>query len=171
MSRLLDFLVRNANNKRVMATLRCGLVKTTEMRAWSLLAPLGGIGDRQDAVAVRTVAGLFAMHPQNSNSGNMGTVCRLLCGSDEKPWENSSGTNDGPGPMERRFLYLLNADRDEICGRVCRIVRYAQSSGIPVNYAALEKDLAKWPQAREKWALEFWTVKEDNAAETEGTSL
>lgn len=167
MSALMEFLQRNADNKRVMATLRCGLVESTEMRAWPLLAHLDGIGDSQRARAVRTVAGLFALHPRNCASGNMGTVCRLLCGSDEKPWESGTGTDDGPGPVGRRFLYLLNADRDEICGRVCRLVRYAGSRDIPINYAALEQDLAEWPRARESWAAAFWAPVTDDAAEAE----
>lgn len=168
MSELMEFLLRNVDNKRVMATLRCGLVESTEMRAWPLLAHLGGIGGNQRSRAVRTVAGLFALHPQNCTSGNMGTVCRRLCGSDEKPWESDTGTSNTPGPVERRFLYLLNADREEICGRVCRLVRYAGSRDIPVNYAGLEKDLAEWPRAREAWAVTFWAPMTDDAAETAG---
>lgn len=172
MTVLMDFLSRNASNKRVMATLRCGLVETTEMRAWPLLAHLGGIGNKQQSIAVRTVAGLFALHSLNCESGNMGTVCRLLCGTEEKPWDNRSVQNDGPGAMERRFLYLINADREEICARVCRLVRYAHSQEIPVNYAALEKDLATWPRAREAWASAFWApVKNDEKPVPEGESL
>ena len=168
MSALMEFLLRNANNKRVMATLRCGLVENTEMRAWPLLAHLDGIGNRQRARAVRTVAGLFALHPHNCTSGNMGTVCRRLCSSDEKPWARDTETSSGPGPMERRFLYLLNADRDEICGRVCRLVQYAGSKDIPVNYAVLEKDLSEWPRARESWATAFWDPMTGERGEVEG---
>lgn len=165
MSALMEFLLRNADNKRIMAILRCGLVENTEMRAWPLLAHLDGIGNKQQARAVRTVAGLFALHPHNCTSGNMGDVCRQLCGSDERPWERDPETNNGPGPVERRFLYLLNADRDEICGRVCRLVRHAGSRDIPVNYLALEKDLAEWPRARESWATAFWAPMTDETAE------
>lgn len=168
MSALMEFLLRNANNKRVMALLRCGLVENTEMRAWPLLAHLDGIGNKQQARAVRTVAGLFALHPHNCTSGNMGDVCRQLCGSDERPWERDPETNNGPGPVERRFLYLLNADRDEICGRVCRLVQYAGSKDIPVNYAALEKDLSEWPRAREPWATAFWAPVTEERKEAEG---
>ncbi len=168
MSALMEFLLRNADNKRVMAALRCGLVENTEMRAWPLLAHLDGIGNSQRARAVRTVAGLFALHPRNCVSGNMGTVCRQLCGNDERPWENGAGTDADPGPVERRFLYLLNADREEVCGRVSRLVRYAGGKDIPVNYTALEKDLAEWPRAREIWAASFWAPARDDTAQTEG---
>lgn len=166
MSALMEFLLRNADNKRMMAMLRCGLVETTEMRAWPLLAHLDGIGNSQHARAVRTVAGLFALHARNCAYGNMGTVCRQLCGSDEQPWASGAGANGSPGPGERRFLYLLNADREEISGRICRLVRYAGSKDIPINYAVLEKDLAEWPRAREVWAATFWApIKDDAAAE------
>lgn len=168
MSALMDFLLRNANNKRVMTILRCGLVEDTEMRAWPLLAPLDGIGARQQARAIRTVAGLFALHPRNCASGNMGTVCRLLC-RNGNPGGNDTETGS-PDPMERRFLHLLNADREEICGRVCRLVRYAGSNDIPVNYAALEKDLSEWPRARESWAAAFWAPMADARAEAEGAA-
>lgn len=170
MSALMDFLLRNAGNKRVMATLRRALVESTELRAWPLLASLGGIGDSQRARAVRTVAGLFAAHPLAGDTGNMGTVCRMLCEDGEKPWENQDerGESLPPGPMGRRFLHLLNADRDEICGRVCRLVRYAGSRGVPVNYAALEKDLAEWPKAREAWAVAFWAPAAEDSGEDGG---
>lgn len=167
MSPLMEFLLRNKDDRRVMATLRCGLVESTEMRAWPWLANLGGIGKNPPSRAVRTVAGLFALHPHNCNFGNMGTVCHKLCDPDKKPRKNCSGTNDPPGPMERRFLYLLNADEEEIYGRVCRLVRYAGSRNIPIHYAALEKDLAGWPEAREDWAKEFWKPMKDDAADTE----
>ena len=168
MSALMEFLLRNAKNKRIMAILRCGLVGNTEMRVWPLLAHLDGIGNKQHARAVRTVAGLFALYPHNCTSGNMGTVCRQLCRCDERPWERETDTNSSPGPVERRFMYLLNADRDEICGRVCRLVQYADSKGIPVNYAALEKDLSEWPRAREPWAAAFWAPMSEERKEAEG---
>lgn len=162
MSLLMDFLQRNATNKRVLATLRCALVENTEMRAWPLLGSFGGIGAGQKARAIRTVAGLFAVHTAHCEKGNMGTLCRKLCSHDEKPWENidPQGKAVPPGPMGRRFLYLINADKNEIFERVCRLVRYAKSRDVPVNYAALEKDLAEWPKAREAWAGEFWASAE-----------
>lgn len=164
MSGLIGFLLGNADNKRVMATLRSGLVKGTEMRAWPLLAHFGGIGDSLEARATRTVAGLFASHPKNCASGSMGTVCRQLCKDDEKPWEIGTDNKGAPGPMERRFLHLLNADREEICARVSRIVRYAGSKDVPINYSRLEEDLAKWPRAREAWAADFWSSRADDTA-------
>lgn len=167
MSALIDFLLRNAENKRVMATLRCALAESTEARAWPMLARFDGIGASQRACAVRTVAGLFAMHPQNCDKGNMGTVCRQLCDPDEKPWDSQQ--SEEPGPMARRLLYLLNADKSEICDRVCRLARFASSKNVPINYAELEQALTEWPRARELWAAEFWAPAAEKSGE-EGES-
>ena len=158
MSDLLDFLQRNKQNKGILASLRRGLSSTTEIYAWPLLAKFKGIGNSQNARAVRTVAGLFAYHPLVCTDGNMGTTCRELCGDNEKPWEciEKDGVPTQPGPMSRKFSHLLAADVDEICDRVARIVLYAKSKEIPINYCALEEDLKKWPYAREKWASAFW---------------
>lgn len=170
MSDLMDFLQRNADNRGVMATLRHALVDKTEMRAWPLLAGLKGIGPSQQAKAVRTVAALFAYHPQSCDEGNMGTVCRHLCREDEHPWESTDrqGKAVSPGPMSRRFMHLLSADREEICTRTARVVLYAKSKEIPVNYAALEKDLASWPRAREAWASAFWATTQTEEKIGEG---
>lgn len=158
MSDLMEFLLRNRENKGVMATLRRALVENTEMRAWPLLAKFGGIGSSPRARAVRTVAGLFAYHPEHCETGNMGTVCRALCSSEEQPWSSvdEQGKASSPGPVARKFMYLLSANREEICERVARVVLYAKSQGIRVNYGALEQDLEKWPRAREAWAGIFW---------------
>ena len=172
MSSLMEFLQNNRDNRGVLAALRQGLVPTTEMRAWPWLVRHGGVGTEQRAQAVRTVAGLFAHHPEACATGSMGTTCRALCSPDEKPWESVDATGKAiaPGPMARRLGYLLAADAGEICERVARVVLYAKSKDIPINYAQLEKDLAQWPRygVRERWASDFWAAQttEDAAGES-----
>ncbi|MBQ9405639.1 MAG: type I-E CRISPR-associated protein Cse2/CasB [Desulfovibrio sp.] len=169
---LMEFLLKNRENRGALAALRKGLTPATETRAWPLLARFGGIGQTPGARAVRTVAGLFAHHPRSCDAGNMGDTCRALCGQDEHPWETVDGTGKAvpPGPMARKFAWLLAADTEEICGRVARVVFYAKSKDVPVNYAQLEKDLARWPRAREAWAVAFWTTgKPDNAEDGEAS--
>ncbi|MBQ7739211.1 MAG: type I-E CRISPR-associated protein Cse2/CasB [Desulfovibrionaceae bacterium] len=161
-----------------MATLRQGLVESTELRAWPLLAPLNGIGPSQQARAIRTVAGLFAHHPVNSDHGNMGTTCRLLCqsqGNEEKPWEiiqydKKQEKSVAPGPMTKKFCYLLEANADEIFDRITRIVLFAKSENIAINYAKLAEDLRFWPRARNSWAEAFWQApKKDKNVEESGS--
>ena len=174
MSALTDFLQRNADNRGVMATLRQGLTPATETRAWPLLAQFNGIGRNATARAVRTVAALFAYHPANSETGNMGDTCRALCRDDEHPWEavDPTGKAIAPGPMSRKFGWLLASDADEIFERAARMVLYAKSKDVPVNYAQLEKDLAHWTdqRVRESWASSFWAVKKTDSESKEANS-
>lgn len=161
---LMEFLLKNREDRGLLAALRQGLAQATEMRAWPYLARFGGIGQKADARAVRTVAGLFAHHPENCESGNMGDTCRELCrGTDEDPGK----ATDSPGPVGRKFGWLLAADKEEICGRTARIVLYAKSRGIPVNYARLQEDLTHWPRAREAWADAFWAEGKADGTEDE----
>lgn len=161
MSELIEFLQANSEDRGVRAALRCALRPSQEMRAWPYLAPFGGIGAGHDAETVRTVAGIYAAcySPEFSALASIGQVCRALCSSDEDPaaYEtNMSKTAAQPGPMARRFAYLINADRTEICARVARLMVYAKSQGIGVNYEQLEQDLRTWPRARTAWARDFW---------------
>ena len=87
MSALTEYLEKKAGNKGLMATLRCGLVDTTEERAWPVLAMFGGIGRSHDALVTRTIAGLFAnWHDFDKSFGKqctIGNVCRQLCSETE----------------------------------------------------------------------------------------
>lgn len=156
---LMDWLRRQKEQRGVLAQLRCGLVKSKEQRAWPLLARFDGIEGYKGQV-VRTIAALYASHPEETNTANksnMGTLCLRLCGDGETPWQDEK-----PGPMAMRLQYLLAAETEEICQRVARLVLRCKSSGIPVNYEQLYTDLLHWekPSARERvrqsWAQHFW---------------
>lgn len=159
-----EFLRHSEQDRGVLAALRQGLTPSREMLAWPYLAQFGGIGDSMRARTVRTVAGLFAHHPSNCKKGNMGTTCLTLClrRGGEKPWELMDFRRNRAiplGPVARRFCWMLEADREEICERVIRMVLFAKNERIPVNYAQLEEDLTHWPRAREYWARSFWTTE------------
>jgi CRISPR system Cascade subunit CasB len=117
-------------------------------RAWPLLARVNGIGNPR----VETVAGLFAYHPRVTNTGNLGTTCRLLAAD--------SNTFDG------RFRRLLSCDRDEICQRLRPVVLAAKARGIAVNYERLFSDLHYWSdRVKASWAREYWGAPESEATE------
>ena len=53
---------------------------------------------------------------------------------------------------------LLDSDSGEICERVIRIVLYAKSKDIPVDYKMLGRDLLYWGDSvRRRWAQDFWS--------------
>ena len=69
---LLAYLRQLKNDRGAMADLRCALNPTKLPRAWPLLARVGGIGNPR----IEAVAGLFAYHPDETQTGNLGTTSR-----------------------------------------------------------------------------------------------
>jgi CRISPR system Cascade subunit CasB len=122
-----------------MADLRCALSPAKRPRAWPLLGRVGGIGNPR----IETVAGLFAYHPEPTDTGNLGTTCLRL------KKQNQS--------FDARFQRLLACDRDEICERLRPVILAAKAKGIPVNYQQLFTDLWYWSsRIKEQWAREYW---------------
>lgn len=154
MSDLIDYLIRKKDDRGIMADLKCGLIESKKYRAYPYIGYFGGI-DSKDADVVRTIAGLFAYHSVLTNTGNMGDLCRKLCGKDE---------DLDKGPIAKRFQYLLASNREEICDRVTRIILRAGREGIPVNYVGLYDDLKRWnDRVKTKWAASFWNGKQEDS--------
>lgn len=159
MSALLDYLktLKERDNRGAFADLRCALVASRKHRAWPLLASFGGIGEEHPAKVVQTIAGLFAYHSETTESGNLGDTCRNLMSEDERTEYLQERI---VGPITRRFQHLLASSREEVCERVARLVLYAKSKDVQVNYSQLENDLFYWSDAvRIRWAKSFWQVE------------
>jgi len=142
-ARLLAYLRRLRNDRGAMADLRCALSPAKLPRAWPLLSRMGGIGNPR----MEVIAGLFAYHPDESPTGNLGTTCRRLRGENES--------------FDVRFRRLLVCDRDEICERLRPVVMAAKAKGVPINYEALFVDLSYWSSnVKARWAREYWGAVE-----------
>ena len=154
MSRLLERLREYKDNRGMMANLRCVHVDSKKHRAWPALNRLGvAIDDHVSAF----VAGLFAIHSEETSTGNFGATCKSIDRQrSDKPSDEIKLT-----PTERRFQHLLTADtEDELHNRVLRMVLMAKSQGVPVNYAKLQTDLRFWnrgDRTKTEWATAFWT--------------
>ena len=155
-ARLLAFLRQLKGDRGAMADLRCALSPARRSRAWPLLARLGGIDNR----TIETVAGLFAYHPNEADTGNIGATCRRLTA------ENST--------FESRFRRLLSCDRRvELCDRLRPVVLAAKAKGVPVNYEGLFVDLSYWgDNVKAQWAREYWGAAEaeESPAASEATT-
>lgn len=163
MGALLDYLekLKARDDRGALAELRCALVESRKHRAWPLIASFGGIGDDYPAQVVQTISGLFAHHSLTTEMGNLGDTCRALMSKDER---TEYLKERKVGPMTRRFQHLLAANRDEVCGRVARLVLFAKSKEVPVNYGQLESDLRRYrfdaDAVRVRWAKSFWQAEE-----------
>ncbi len=147
---LLAWLRSLKNDRGALANLRCALAPARRHRAWPLLARVGGIDDP----IAETVAALYAYHPDETSTGNLGDTCRALAGT-----HNS---------FDARFRRLLMCDRDELCERLRPIVLAAKAKGIPVNYQTLIEDLCWWSErVRIRWAQAFWAASAEEAAVTQ----
>ncbi len=152
--KVMKYLRGLRENRGAMADLRCALTDTRRhrARAWPRLAAVGGI----EYAPIEVVAGLYAYHPEETESGNLGTVCRRLSG------EHNS--------FDGRFRRLLACDRNEICEHLRPVVLAAKAKNIAVNYERLLVDLIVWGErVKARWAKEYWGITQEAevAAEAE----
>jgi CRISPR type I-E-associated protein CasB/Cse2 len=124
------------------------------MDAWPVIADLGGDIERP---VYTTIAALYAMHPEESNTPNFGATCRQIA-------LQESGDVKLPESHERRFRRLIAADSAEQLGELLRAwIRLASSKGVAVNYEQLFTDLRNWDwrgdDIRVRWAAEFWPAR------------
>jgi len=152
MSWLLERLRKYKDDRGMMANLRCILVDNKKHRAWPALNRLGVRIDDADS---SYVAGLFATHPQETPTGNLGATCRIV----EQTRREKRTDDNKLTPTERRFQHLLAAERgDELQKRLVRLLLMAKAQGVPVNYEQLETDLKFWnDRTKNEWAAAFWT--------------
>jgi len=153
MSALLEQLRRIKENRGLMADLRCGLVDEKRHRAWPALNRIRVGVD--DAVKMQ-IAALYATHPEEATSGNLGTTCKTI----EIKRDGGAKGEEKLTATERRFQHLLAAEAgEELFARVSRMVLMAKSQGVPVNYEQLLVDLSYWNErTRREWAREFWSA-------------
>ena len=159
MSWLLERLRKYKDDRGMMTNLRCMLVDNKRHRAWPALNRLGvRIGDNDSSY----VAGLFAAHPEETLTGNLGATCKII---EQKRREKRTDDNRLTA-TERRFQHLLAAERDELPKRLVRLVLMAKAQGVPVNYQQLETDLKFWnDRTKAEWAAAFWTPEAKAAKE------
>jgi CRISPR type I-E-associated protein CasB/Cse2 len=165
MGKLLDYVREHKDNRGLMAELRHSLRPTLEDRTWRVLGAFALLQGTWEEKAQILVAKLYALHPKESEekgTGNFGKTCRALCGEGENP----SDLEAPPGPMGRRVQRLLAAEREDLEPMLVRLVAYAKSKEIPVDYTQLEKDLRYWgKETRLRWAEAFWAPAPDDEDE------
>jgi CRISPR system Cascade subunit CasB len=172
-NRFFDHLKLLSNeNRRAMAVLRKSLsfAPGVYRPAFAYVEPFVSISMKDSApfrLALYLIAGLYALHPQNS-SRSLAAGMRLLASKNKAKKEG----------IEKRFLALLEADPEIICDYLRQVIRIVAVENIGLNYAALFNDLVSWlnpygvdaaekrDQIRQKWARDFYGALATKEAKT-----
>lgn len=156
-----SWLVRDvADDRAVRAALRRGLGLPPGYAPEMLLhmaRQVQGMPEWQERAAY-TVASLFALHPLNTDMGNMGDHLRAL-----------RGKNDDA--LERRFTVLLAAHEEELDVYLRQAITMLKPKDVPVNWLQLFKDITAWnltdaqARTRRNWANSFYRVERPKTAD------
>ncbi|MDP8243567.1 MAG: type I-E CRISPR-associated protein Cse2/CasB [Candidatus Hinthialibacter antarcticus] len=150
----IDYLLslKQQQNRGALAHLRRGLGKPPGTVAD--VYPYVGrfLGDKttlRERDEIYLVASLFALHDEHQTIGNLGASFHSI-------WMDAEKSSS----LEKRFVNLLNANREELPGRLRHAVSLLKSKGVGVDYAQLLDDLRWWDSDRrtvqEQWARSFW---------------
>jgi len=103
------------------------------------------------------VAALFAAHPAPGGKGNLGDAfARLAEETSGKPGERAES-------VERRFVALLKADREDLFGHLRHAVNLARSKEVHIDYGRLLIDIRNWDSddqwVQRNWSRSFWATR------------
>jgi CRISPR system Cascade subunit CasB len=150
-------------DRAALATLRHSLsfAPGTWPHAFPIVEPFVASAPPARRAIAYLVAGLMAWsRGTEPGDGDMGAACaRLRSASDS-------------GSIERRFLDLLDADRDALPHRLRQMVALMASKSITPAWSELIRDLAAWDHpdryVQQRWARSFY--RSDAEADDDETS-
>jgi CRISPR system Cascade subunit CasB len=97
-------------------------------------------------------AALFASHPAPGGNGNLGAAFRSSLQADQDA-----------AAVERRFVALLAAHRDDLAFYLRQAISYLRAKEVPVDWHQLFGDLLAWPHqdgyVQKRWARAFWGIQ------------
>jgi len=109
-----------------------------------------------------TVAALFAAHPAPGGRGSLGAAMHRLAQKQDRT------------SLERRFVALLAAPREDLPERLRHSVSLLAANGVPVDWLELANDLRNWsrPQrfVQRQWARDFWARPEGPSSDNTETT-
>ena len=171
MSNFFTWLERlTASNTKIRAVLRRSLAfdPGTYTEAFPYVEPfLSKEADEWRRQMYYLTAGLWAL---GSGSGDRSFVEVLALR------EHSRGTKGDPGDLsstERRFIALLDADRDQLPHRLRQLISLVRDS--PLDWTGLLDDLTYWNVPRrtvqQGWARRFYGARKIDLNESSETDL
>src|SRR5574340_188009 len=160
------YLYSLKDNRGAMAALRRGLGQppgaVPEMFPY-VVPWLPGFSKSFSDAAHYLIASLYAYHPLETSTGNLGAHLRATIKD-----ENSEKAT------ERRFVTLLNCHRDDLGLHLRHAVSYLKSKDQPVCWDQLFDDLWYWDHpdhfVQRDWANGFWGRSAQNPESTENAA-
>ncbi len=146
----ITYLLRNAENRAMLAALRRGLGAEPGDPETAAMLPyvVPWINEWYEEADIYMVASLFALHPASRSTENLGHHVRAL----DPKLENDA--------TERRFVQLLRMRRETLEPRLRQQISILESKDIPVNWHQLFADLRNWDHPKHfvqrAWARSFW---------------
>lgn len=155
--RLQSLAQPNQPDRAALAVLRRSLsgAPGSEFDVYRHLPFLASVPDR-DERWYRLVAGLFALHQRQVQEGerSLGHAFRAAVRSE-----------DDREAVERRFVTLLKAHRDDLPTHLRSAVSFLKARDVAIDYVRLLRDLRVWETpdswVQRRWARDFWGTLQD----------
>jgi len=155
-----QYLEDSRDDRAMMASLRRGLGQSAgSVPEVSRVVQRRLASDAEPWIesAYYLIAPLFALHPDEGGSGNMGDHFRGMCEPGQDPAPN----------VERRFMALLGCDPADLDDVLRQAVTLLKSKSMPVNWHELVRDVLDWKHPNEerrtrvqrKWSRAFWRTQ------------
>ncbi len=147
----IDYLTEMIQDRGRLAALRRGLGQPPANcpAMYPVIAPwLPSNCSYRDEQRHYLIASLFAFHPKDTQTGNMGSHLRRVC---------DQNTEEA---ISRRFVALLASHADDLPLYLRQTISYLKSKDTEINWRQLFKDLRSWDHPerfiQRHWANAFW---------------
>lgn len=97
------------------------------------------------------VAALFGLYPDRpwGQQGNLGDTFQGIASA------QTGRLGEAPESVERRFVTLLKAHRDDVFDHLRHAVSLAAARDVPVHWEQLLHDIRRW-QSEDRWVQRNW---------------
>lgn len=135
-------------NRASLAALRRGLSAPDSAEVLREVLPYISTQYSHEESMYILVAALFASHSEEVAGRSLGVAMRMV---------NESTESDS---IEKRFVALLDADREQVPIHLRHAIQLCQSRQIGLDYNLLLRHMLQWNAPRRwtqlQWAREFW---------------
>jgi len=158
-------------DRAALANLRRGLGKKfgTAPEVFPFVTRYAGIYEEEDFALVGS---LFALHSEKNWRGEEKGRSKRNLGASLRWFADE---NNADASTERRFVALLNCDREDLMTHLRQAVSLLKSKEIPVDWLQLLQDVRHWNNetrfVQKKWARSFWHGADDEKSNSNENTI